>query len=72
MKAIKGCTKEQYKEELAGGVIKEFETIQEAAKYLAGKYNSTVEYMERSIADDTNCDAIYFEDGSVLLCEFSD
>lgn len=70
MKAVNGFTKEQYKNEvLAGGYIREFDTVKEAAEYLAKKYDQTTEKMTENIMNDTNSDAIYFDDGSTLLCE---
>ena len=67
MEAVKGYDKESYRQRCP--VVKEFDSIQNAAEYLAQKYNSTVEKMTDSIMNDTNCDAVYFPDGSVVLCE---
>ncbi len=69
MKSVKGYSKEYYKNR--SPVAKEFETIENAAEYLASKYGSTVKKMKDSILNDTNCDAVYFEDGTVILCEFT-
>lgn len=68
MKAVKGYDKESYK--ATAPIAKEFETIEKAAEYLSNKYKMDKEYMVRSIKDDTNCDAIYFEDNSVIILEF--
>lgn len=68
MKAVKGYTKEDYRN--SAPVVKDFETIEKASEYLASKYNQSKEYMTRSILDDTNCDAIYFNDNSVIILEF--
>lgn len=66
MKAVKGYKKDDYRN---APTVLEFETIEQAAEYLANKHNQSVNYMIRSIKDDTNCDAIYFNDGSVILRE---
>lgn len=66
MKAAKGHTKEDYRN--APNIL-EFGTIEHAGKYLADKYNQSIECMIERIKDDTNCDAIYFEDGNVILYE---
>lgn len=66
MKAVKGYTKEDY---MRGPVNKEFASIDAAAEYLANKYHSNPEYMRESILNDTNCDAVYFPDGSVIITE---
>ncbi|MEE1078546.1 MAG: hypothetical protein UIC64_05775 [Agathobacter sp.] len=68
MKAVKGSTKESYRE--LAPIAKDFETIEKASEYLASKYNQSKEYMTRSILDDTNCDAIFFDDNSVIILEF--
>lgn len=66
MKYVKGYTKDDYRN---APTVLEFETIEQASEYLANKYKQSAEYMIRSIKDDTNCDAIYFDDGSVILRE---
>lgn len=71
MKAIEGFSKEDYKKEKAP-VILEFDTIEKAAEYLAKKYNQSVEQMIKCIKDDTNCDAIYFNDNTVILKELTE
>ena len=68
MKAVRGYEKSYYIQRCP--VAKEFETVQLAAEYLAEKYNATTESMIDSIMNDTNCDAVYFPDGTVVLCEF--
>ena len=68
MKAVKGYTKDSYRN--LAPIAKEFITIDKAAEYLANKYNESKEYMTRSILDDTNGDAIYFDDNSVIILEF--
>ncbi len=70
MKAVKGYTKDHYRKIENAPVVKEFATISEAAEYLAQKHRSSTEYMVNSIMNDTNCDAIYFPDDSVILYEF--
>lgn len=67
MRAVRGYKKSDY-QKMSPNVM-EFDSIQEAAEYLAEKHSQSVEYMVQSIKDDTNCDAIYFEDGSVVLLE---
>ena len=69
MKAVRGYTKDNYRKETAAPIVKEFTTIDQAAAYLAKKYGACAEYMTRSIMDDTNGDAIYFEDGTVIIYE---
>ena len=70
MKAVKGYEKNYYMQETEAPSVKEFDTIQQAAEYLANKYGTSVEYMTSSIMSSTNCDAIYFDDGSVIIYEF--
>ena len=67
MKAVKGKEKSYYLDQAP--IAKEFDTIEQAAKYLADKYNSSVEYMTHCIMDETNRDAVYFFDGTVVLLE---
>lgn len=69
MKAVRGYTKDDYQKETNAPIVKEFDTIAQAAAYLAKKHSASVEYMTSSIMNDTNCDAIYFEDGSVIIFE---
>ena len=68
MKAVKGYTKEHYKS--IAPTTKEFDTIEKASEYLANKYKESKVKMIKAIKDDTNCDAIYFEDKSVIILEF--
>ena len=70
MKAVKGYTKDYYLKETSAPIVKEFDTISQAAAYLAEKHGASVEYMTNSIMNDTNCDAIYFADGSVIIYEY--
>lgn len=67
MKAIKGYKKEDYRN---APVVLEFQSIDEAAEYLAKKFSTSKDRMIDAIQNDTNCDAIYFDDGSVILNEF--
>ena len=69
MEASRGYSKEDYKK---APVNLEFPTIDAAAEYLAAKHDSTEEAMRACIQDDTNCDAVVFEDGSVILNEYTD
>lgn len=66
MKAANGYSKEDYKK---APVVLEFETMEKAAEYLEKKYNQDKESIIRAIEDDTNEDAVYFEDGTVILNE---
>jgi len=66
MKAVPGYTKDDYRK---APVVLDFSTIAAAAEYLAQKYNQSIQDMEAAILNDTNCDAIYFDDGSVILNE---
>lgn len=68
MKAVRGYKKSDYKK--MSPKVLEFETVQAAAEYLAKKHGEPTESMVRSIKNDTNCDAIYFDDDSCLLLEF--
>lgn len=67
MRAVRGYKKSDY-QKMSPNVM-EFDSIQEAAEYLAEKHSQPVEDMVKAIENDTNCDAIYFEDGSVVLLE---
>lgn len=69
MKAVTGYSKDDYRKETSAPIVKEFDTIAQAAAYLAEKHNASVEYMTSCIVNDANCDAIYFPDGSVVLFE---
>lgn len=69
MKAVKGYTKEDYRKECIeeGGEVFEFNSCSEAAQHLANMAGYTAEIAEEGIKNDTNCDWIIFEDGSVLF-----
>lgn len=69
MKAVKGYTKEYYKTECIeeGGEPFEFNSLSEAAGHLANMGGYTVEVAKQGIENDTNCDWILFEDGSVIF-----
>lgn len=67
MRAVRGYKKSDYLK-MSPNVM-EFNSIMEAAEYLAEKHSQSVEDMVKAIENDTNCDAIYFEDGSVVLLE---
>lgn len=67
MKAVKGYTKESYIENAPKH--KEFKNIDLASKYLTTQYPTSLYDAILSILDDTNCDAIFFDDGSVVLIE---
>lgn len=69
MKAVKGYDKDYYRQ--TAPVVMEFEDIAQAAEYIAKKYGQPVEDMTHSIMNETNCDAIYFDDGTVILLEFT-
>ena len=72
MKAVVDYSVDYYKTGMgAGGYVKEFATIKEAAQYLSEKYSSTVEEMTKNIINDANTDAVYFDDGRTLLFELS-
>lgn len=70
MKAVKGYTKDYYRNGMSAPVILEFDNIGAAAEYLAKKHGLNEEYAAESIINDTNCDAIWFDDGTVILYEF--
>lgn len=69
MKAVKGYSKDYYKKECAqeGGEAFEFSSMDQAAEHLANMGGYTLEAARAGIENDTNCDWIYFEDGSVLF-----
>lgn len=69
MKAVKGYTKEYYKAECIeeGGEPFEFSSFEEAARHLAYMGRYSVEIAKQGIENDTNCDWIFFEDGSVIF-----
>ena len=69
MKAVKDYTKDYYRKATSAPIIKEFAAIEAAAIYLSEKHNTSVNHMISSIMNDTNCDAVYFPDGSVILYE---
>ena len=69
MKAVRGYSKEYYRDSERAPVILEFATVIAAARYLAEKYNGSVENMERFVLNDGNCDSVVFDDGSVILYE---
>ena len=71
MKAPKGYTKDYYRKEINAPVVKEFDTIEAAAIYLSEKHNASVKHMTSSIMNDTNCDAVYFPDGSAIVYEIA-
>ena len=71
MMAVKGYTKDYYRNEAAAPVVLEFPTIEAAAEYISEKHGNTVDYCIDCIMNDTNGDAFYFEDGSVILYEFN-
>lgn len=70
MKAVKGYTKNDYiaicKEE--NGEVFEFKTMDEAAGYIT-KFAPDFSKKEAiaGIKNDTNCDWVFFEDGSVVF-----
>lgn len=69
MKAVKSYTKEYYKQSAPSAM--EFPSIESAAEYLLNKWHEhDIAYYTRSILNDTNCDAIYFDDSSVVLLDF--
>lgn len=70
MRAAKCFDKSDYINPANAPCIKEFATIANAAEYLAEKYNEPVERMTAAIMNDTNADAFYFADGSVVIYEF--
>ena len=70
MKAVRGYSKEYYRDPERAPIILEFTTIDAAAKHLAEKHGHSFDYMKLSVLDDTNCDAIFFDDGTVILYEF--
>ena len=67
MKYVKGFKKDDY---LRGDVNKEFDTMEQAAKYYSEKHGISIEDAIERIKNDTNCDAIYFDDGSVIINEY--
>lgn len=69
MEAVKGYTKEYYKTECIkeGGEPFLFSTLEEAAGHLANMTRYTMEIAEQGIKNDTNCDWVLFEDGSVIF-----
>lgn len=69
MKAVKGYSKEYYKKECIeeGGEPFEFNSLGEAASHLANMGGYAVEVAKQGIENDTNCDWILFEDGSVIF-----
>lgn len=73
MKAVKGYSKGDYinNAKSSGMNSLEFSTVEAAAEYVAAKYNKTsIIEAKEAILNDTNCDAICFDDGSVILYEF--
>lgn len=67
MKYVKGYTKADYR---IGDVVREFDTMEAAAEYIAQKYGKSTEWAIEGIMNDTNCDAVYFDDGSVVINEY--
>lgn len=67
MKAVKGYSKEYYRNLYAH---KEFSSVDSAAEYLSKRYDQSKGHLAESILNDTNCDAIYFDDNSVILYVF--
>ena len=66
MKAARGYTKDSYRQSAPSTT--EFQSIEAAAEYLAKRWpEHSADFYTESIMNDTNCDAIYFEDGSVIL-----
>ena len=69
MKTVIGYTKDSYKRSAPSAT--EFLSIEAAAKYLAERWpEHNADFYTKSIINDMNCDAIYFEDGSVILLGF--
>lgn len=68
MKAVEGYKKDFYKQECwnIGGDVIEFPSIQKAAKNLSKLTGFSEDVAVESILDDTNCDWIAFDDGSVI------
>ena len=74
MKSAKGYTKENYTTrcEKSGGTVIHFESMKNAVEYYRILYPQRTESeAEKAIRNDTNCDWIVFDDGSVLICEYS-
>ena len=69
MKAVREYTKDYYRKEINAPIVKEFSTIEAAVVYLAEKHGANMEDMVSNITNDTNCDAVYFPDGSVIVYE---
>lgn len=69
MKAVKGYTKHDYimicKEE--GGEVFSFASIDEAAGYFSSRHELPTDVALDGILNDTNCDWIVFDDGSVIF-----
>lgn len=72
MKAVKGYTKDDYRNASNAPVVLEFPSIQAAATYIAEKYDCHIEIAFEGILNDTNADAIYFEDNSVILYQIKE
>jgi len=51
------------------GSSKEFRCLDDAANYIASKYGQNTGKIKDDILDDRNCDALVFEDGSVIIYE---
>lgn len=69
MKAVKGYTKDSYRQSAPSTT--EFQSIEAAAEHLAKMWpEHNADFYAKSIMNDTNCDAVYFEDGSVILLGF--
>lgn len=69
MKAVRGYTKDDYRK--SSPSTKDFQSIEAAAEYLKKKWpERSADFYIESIMNDTNCDAVYFEDGSVILLGF--
>lgn len=78
MKQVKGYSKEYYIEQCAeeGGAPVEYKDMAEAVDALReileerGRADLTAEKIEDMIVDDTNCDWLLMEDGTVLFRDY--
>ncbi len=74
MRSVKGYTKDDYTTrcEKLGGKVINFESMKNAVEYYRKLYPQKTESdAEKVIRNDTNCDWIVFEDGSILVCDYS-
>lgn len=67
MRAVKGYTKEDYLKNAKKSKTREFANMEEAVKYVSRVFKMDKQTAQKSIENDTNCDMIYFEDGSVIV-----